>query len=248
MDCKNINLKRGSKGPLVGELQTYLRACGFYKRQIDNDFGKYTEDAVKLLQRKQANSQDGHFGPKTCSKSDLNTNANGTSTSTKTSSTNVKELLIYFKKQPDIVTCGPTSLSMAFSYYDENISIEKLRTLCKTNQNGTTPQNLVASVPKANKNYVLLEEDYKNFNQIVKHLDNNNPLIIQLQTIPELGYLGSYGHYVALTGYNKSAQTVKIADPSRTIKWFNLSVLKKAINARLTLGKIKPVKVLKKIK
>lgn len=71
-------------------------------------------------------------------------------------------------------------------------------------------------------------------------------MIIQLQTITELGYLGSYGHYVALTGYNKSAKTVKIADSSRTIKWFSVATLKKAIDKRLAIGKVKPVKVLRK--
>ncbi|MCL2114967.1 MAG: cysteine peptidase family C39 domain-containing protein [Methanobrevibacter sp.] len=73
MDCTKVNLKKGSKGPLVGELQKYLRDHGFYKREIDNDFGSFTEDAVKLLQRKQGNDPDGVFGPKTCSKSGLNT-------------------------------------------------------------------------------------------------------------------------------------------------------------------------------
>jgi len=208
--------------------------------------GDLTINAVKLLQKEQGNSQDGEFGPKTYVESDLNMDVSGTVTSTATSTSNIKELLIYFKKQPDVVTCGPTSLSMVFSYYDVNVSVETLRKLCKTDKNGTSPDNLVAAVPKTNKDFILVEEDYKNFDQLVKHVDNNNPMIIQLQTISELDYVGSYGHYVALTGYNRSAQTVKIADPSRTIKWFSVAILKKAIDKRLSMGKIKPVKVLKK--
>ncbi|KZX17729.1 peptidase C39 family protein [Methanobrevibacter cuticularis] len=191
---------------------------GLYKRSIDGEYGKFTSDAVKLLQKKQDNSQDGWFDQKTCAKSDLNMSKSGTSSNQSTSIVNVKELKISFKSQPDIVTCGPTSLSMAFSYYGVNVSIETLRKLCKTDSDGTTPSNLVKAVPQANKNFILVEEDYKNFEQIIKHISTKNPLIIQLQTIAELGYLGSYGHYVALTGYSKSAQTVKIADPSRTIK------------------------------
>lgn len=42
-----------------------------------------------------------------------------------------------------------------------NISIKTLRKLCKTDKNGTSPANLVASVLQANKNFVLVEEDYK---------------------------------------------------------------------------------------
>ncbi|KZX17484.1 C39 family peptidase [Methanobrevibacter filiformis] len=246
MDCKTTNLKKGSKGTAVGELQKYLKACKFYKREIDNKYGDFTVAAVKLLQHAQGNSEDGVFGPKTCAKSDLNMLSTGTSTSQSIKTVNVKELLVYFKKQPDIVTCGPTSLSMAFSYYDVNISIESLRKLCNTNSNGTTPANLINGANKVNSKFVLVEEDYSNFNQIIKHIDNKNPLIIQLQTTKNLGYLGSYGHYVACTGYNKSAKLVKIADPSRTIKWVSLSVIVEAINKRLSLGSIKPIKVLKK--
>lgn len=67
-DCSKINLSQGSKGDDVTKLQTILKARGYYNRQIDGDFGKYTKKAVIRLQQAQGNSQDGVFGPKTCSK------------------------------------------------------------------------------------------------------------------------------------------------------------------------------------
>jgi len=67
-DCSKINLSQGSKGDDVTKLQTILKARGYYTRQIDGDFGKYTKKAVIRLQQAQGNSPDGVFGPKTCSK------------------------------------------------------------------------------------------------------------------------------------------------------------------------------------
>ena len=68
IDCTKINLKKGSKGDTVRELQTILQKKGYYTGKLDGDFGKYTEDAVKKLQKEQGNSTDGVFGPKTCKK------------------------------------------------------------------------------------------------------------------------------------------------------------------------------------
>lgn len=68
LNCEKVNLKKGSKGDEVKELQTILKQKGYYTRQVDGDFGTYTETAVKQLQKAQGNTQDGWFGPKTCKK------------------------------------------------------------------------------------------------------------------------------------------------------------------------------------
>ena len=65
-DCPNITLKRGHKGDNVKLLQTMLKTLGYYTRQIDGDFGMYTEQAVKAFQTKTSHTADGVFGPKTC--------------------------------------------------------------------------------------------------------------------------------------------------------------------------------------
>jgi hypothetical protein len=68
MNCENINLKRGSKGDTVKELQTILKEKKLYNGKIDGDYGPLTETAVKKLQKQQGNTPDGWFGPKTCKK------------------------------------------------------------------------------------------------------------------------------------------------------------------------------------
>lgn len=66
-DCPKVSLKRNSKDKAgVTKLQTMLKALGYYTRQIDGDFGKYTEDAVKALQQATGHDPDGWFGSKTC--------------------------------------------------------------------------------------------------------------------------------------------------------------------------------------
>lgn len=88
-DCTKIDLHRGSKGNDVTKLQTILKARGYYTRQIDGDFGEYTEKAVKKLQKAQGNSQDGQFGPKTCQKLQgvSSTSNNATNTANKKATT-----------------------------------------------------------------------------------------------------------------------------------------------------------------
>lgn len=67
LDCNNINLKRGSKGEQVKELQTQLKLLKFYLYKIDGDYGKYTVNAVKKYQRQTKTlAVDGVFGSKTC--------------------------------------------------------------------------------------------------------------------------------------------------------------------------------------
>lgn len=81
-DCSKVNLKKGSSGDDVKKLQTILKARGYYTRQIDGDYGKYTVIAVKKLQTAQGNTPDGEFGPKTCSKLQVTSSTSNTATGT----------------------------------------------------------------------------------------------------------------------------------------------------------------------
>lgn len=81
MNCENINLKRGSKGADVRELQGILKNKQLYTGAIDGDFGIYTENAVKQFQKKNKLLIDGIYGPVTCKKlTGQNTNTNQQST------------------------------------------------------------------------------------------------------------------------------------------------------------------------
>lgn len=72
MDCTKINLKKGSKGADVKELQKYMTYIKVYDGNIDGEFGTYTENAVKKMQDMYGNSADGVFGSKTCKKCGIN--------------------------------------------------------------------------------------------------------------------------------------------------------------------------------
>lgn len=79
-DCSKISLKKGSKGDDVTSLQNVLKARGLYTRQVDGDFGDYTEAAVKSLQSQLGGlATDGWFGEATCKKLQGTNNIGGES-------------------------------------------------------------------------------------------------------------------------------------------------------------------------
>ncbi len=61
-------LKLGANGNEVRELQTKLKALGFYKGSVDGDFGAGTEAAVKAFQKQYKLTQDGIAGKTTLAK------------------------------------------------------------------------------------------------------------------------------------------------------------------------------------
>ena len=83
LQCDKINLKKGSKGDTVKELQTLLQKLSYYNGKIDGDYGDITVQAVKAYQKKNNLLQDGIFGPITCKKINGN-NTTNTNTSSNT--------------------------------------------------------------------------------------------------------------------------------------------------------------------
>jgi len=72
MDCKTVNIKKGSTGATVKELQRYLTFLGYYDGNIDGQCGNYTVNGIKKLQKAYGNTVDGWFGPKTCKNCGIN--------------------------------------------------------------------------------------------------------------------------------------------------------------------------------
>jgi len=61
----SASIKNGSKGKEVTELQTRLKALGFYAGPINGSFGPLTETAVKKFQKSKKLAQTGALGPAT---------------------------------------------------------------------------------------------------------------------------------------------------------------------------------------
>lgn len=57
--------RMGSRGTEVREIQTRLKAWGYYTGSVDGIFGTKTRDAVKYFQRKNGLTEDGIAGPRT---------------------------------------------------------------------------------------------------------------------------------------------------------------------------------------
>lgn len=64
-DCNIPTLRRGSQGDEVADLQTILNARYGADLEVDGDFGKATEAAVKAFQKSHGLTADGVVGPKT---------------------------------------------------------------------------------------------------------------------------------------------------------------------------------------
>ncbi len=65
------NLRLGSRGESVGQIQSKLKQIGFYGGQIDDDFGPLTEKAVRAFQTSKGLTGDGIVGSITWGALDL---------------------------------------------------------------------------------------------------------------------------------------------------------------------------------
>lgn len=68
LNCNNINLKKGSSGAEVREIQSLLTQYGYYDGKIDGDYGDMTITAIKSFQKAIGLVVDGITGPITCKK------------------------------------------------------------------------------------------------------------------------------------------------------------------------------------
>ena len=84
LQCTKTNLKKGSKGEQVKEVQTILKTHGYYQGRVDGEYGDLTVSSVKQFQKTiKGLAVDGIVGPVTC-KHLQNNNNSTTNTSTAT--------------------------------------------------------------------------------------------------------------------------------------------------------------------
>lgn len=92
-DSDNTYLREGSSGETVKDVQTKLKALGYYSGEITGNVGTKTEAAIKEFQSRNGLTADGIAGPQTIAKIDAVYNAKGLSaTSSSSSSSSVLKL------------------------------------------------------------------------------------------------------------------------------------------------------------
>ena len=92
-DSDNTYLREGSNGESVKDVQTKLKALGYYYGDITGNVGTKTEAAIKEFQRRNGLTADGIAGPQTIAKIDAVYSASGASVSSSSSSSSGSSLL-----------------------------------------------------------------------------------------------------------------------------------------------------------
>lgn len=119
-------------------------------------------------------------------------------------------------RQPDNITCGPTSTLMVLKYYKKDVTRQVVETETKTEwftyngqRIGMTAPDYVARALK--RLGVPARMELGNLEKLKFYVSANKPVIVLLRS-------GQYTwHYVVVVGYDESKIT--IADPGGGIRW-----------------------------
>jgi peptidoglycan hydrolase-like protein with peptidoglycan-binding domain len=282
MDCtkfeKGLRLNIVPGDPRNLELQIHLSKPLGVKKKVyytglkDAIFGPMMDAAVRNYQKDNGLVVDGVAGPVTlehmglCSKASVVVNASAPNVhvgATSKRKNDLKVLVFNQKSVPNYgeVSCGPVSICMGLSIDDVvtkanfQSEVRKLINAGGTNNNGTVPERLDAAVNQVYKGYEMKPYKYENMAQIADAVDKHKGVVLHGATISEMGYSGSFGHYIFLKGYDYDNNKYNVVDPHPIIQngkwvmrnsyWYNVNVIKKFIDKR---GHVTPIHVLKKIK
>lgn len=136
-------------------------------------------------------------------------------------------------KQPTSVECGDTTLHNALTQLCIYISIAECKKLCKTNSNGTTPDNLIAAGKKCG---VKITKIPRTFQAVKEAIDKGYSVIAHIQTAGNtrpkcLGYHENYGHWISIYNYS-GKDKFKVYDPTMSYKTCTAIEIIKATNGR----------------
>lgn len=167
IECTNINLKLGSTGKQVMQLQESLTKQGWYTGKIDGDFGNMTLTSVKNFQRKYGLLVDGIVGPVTCNKlKEKSINTSGIYTNYTLCEKSGGDCL----GQITGYHCGPHSIKQALRKFGITGYSEKtIGGYAGTTSNGTGHQGLNTAIEYiARREGVKLIVEWMNFSDLGK--------------------------------------------------------------------------------
>lgn len=164
---------------------------------------------------------------------------------------NKKVISLNWVRQPDIYTCGPTTINRLLKSIGVPSTIARLRVLMKTSTKdsnpGTSPVNLKAGTLafcKENKQTIKYGAvPLKSLAQIKAYIDKGIVIGAHGKTVKCMDYQGEYGHYITITGYDMTNKKVYILDSSRGPKWITYDCLASFIKNR---GAVNPLKIITK--
>ena len=223
LECTKTNLKRGSKGETVKELQTLLKKLGYYTGVIDGDYGNLTEEAVKKYQKTTGTlAVDGIVGPITCKHLQKN--------SSDTSGDSYYKNGIYHSGKP-WTSSGCNKIGQCNGYFCacccirqtcgkwniDNYTQQKIGQYAGTTSAGTSHWGIETALAKiASNEGIKLRVEWKNFSDmgntskerweaLGKILATQNKSIIWHTLFKD-----KWGHYETVQEVNMNNGTVKV--------------------------------------
>ena len=238
------DIKPGSTGANVIQLQLFLRVTKDYMGKIDGQYGPITKAAVTTYQRRHKLVTDGWAGPITTGYMKLECAINNAPTNS--DSGWVKVPLFKQHYQDTDYTCGPSSAQMALSELGINASESQLAELMQTSTAGTGHNGFFSGIKKlADKIKVALSSWDVNFNKTGWDplpgwlADPNLAVILNVNCGPLkydaygnliwISYTG--GHYIYPIAIHMSQRLIKVADPRKGIVIWTFSQMEKAMAA-----------------
>lgn len=224
LNCEKINLKKGSKGDEVKELQTLLQKKGFYNGIIDGDYGQLTKTAVTKYQKQTGTLlADGVCGPVTCKHLNKNIQSSQTTNKEYTIFTNTKLC----------TRCGGNCLGQSTGYSCAGHCIlqcvrrfgitgyseKKIGQYAGTTTAGTSHQGIETAIAKIAQNEgIKLRVTWKNFSDLGSNEKERYKKYGDLMTDPDKAvfhhelYRDQYGHYSVLRQVNTNNNSLVVAN------------------------------------
>lgn len=221
VDCTNINLKKGSTGEKVTQIQTILKQKGYYTGKIDGNYGAYTVEAVKKYQKDNNLLTDGIVGPVTCKKlQETTTNTN------KSYYKNGK-----YVSSPHWISKGCNRLGQCNGYYCAPHSIRQCNSKqdidqyteatiagwAGTTSAGTSHQGIETAVAQlAKKINKKIQVQWKHFSEMGTSRTNRWKKIGELISKQDTGvifhvkYRNQWGHYETIKEVNMNNNTIVV--------------------------------------
>ena len=144
-----------------------------------------------------------------------------------------KTIDVPYTKQPNVYTCGPTSLRMVMEYYGVSKTVTEISNYMASIGHDPNPSGVgYTAITLAASNYgfnTSVKEDKSNWEELIKAIKAGKPCIAHLEILGndcpryypsnEPAYSGRVGHYVVVVGLkadsNDKLVYVVVNDPAR---------------------------------